>query len=53
MFDADEKEEPKQTDGKAARALGQLKEDAVESTPEVEPKNGQADEPESVSDLIS
>ncbi|GMN53899.1 hypothetical protein TIFTF001_023029 [Ficus carica] len=45
--EANDEEEPKQVDGKAAGASGLLKEDAVDSTPEVKPKNCQVDEPES------
>ncbi|GMN45045.1 hypothetical protein TIFTF001_014238 [Ficus carica] len=40
-------EEPKQADGEAVGASGRLKMDAVELTPEVEPNNGQVDEPKS------
>lgn len=47
MSNVDEEEEPKQAEGEAVGASGRLKVDAVESTPEVEPKSGQVDEPKS------
>lgn len=47
MSNAMKEEEPKHDDGESDGASGRLKEDAVESTPEVKPKSGQVDKPES------